>query len=239
MLRFLVLWFEGALFTVGLLILGYCGAFWLNSRVQQQRADREFDRILKYKPSVPPNKAVPEVHIPEGGLVGKVEIPRLHLSAVVFQGTEDSVLDHGVGHLEGSPLPGQSGNVVLAAHRDTFFRSLKDIQKGDVISVNTPSGTRSYSVESTEIVAPDDTRVLNATDQPALTLITCYPFYYVGHAPKRFIVHARDMAPVAHPPEPVQLAKKETARIAPSRRPALKQTREEIENLTYVFRASQ
>ena len=176
-------------------------------------------------------------------LLGKVEIPRLRLSAVVFQGTEDSVLDHGVGHLDGSPLPGQSGNVVLAAHRDTFFRSLKDIHEGDVVSVSTPSGIRSYSVESTEIVAPTDTSVLNATDTPTLTLITCYPFYYVGHAPKRFIVRARDTQAVpARAAQPAQLLaqksppqQKETARIAPSRRP----TPEEIENLTYVFRASQ
>src|SRR2546423_15716747 len=130
MIRFLIRWVEGALFTIGLLILGYCAAFYINSRVQQQRADREFDRLLKYKPNAAPNPA-PAPRIPEGGLIGKVEIPRLRLSAVVFQGTEDSVLDHGVGHLDGSPLPGQSGNVVLAAHRDTFFRSLKDIHEGD------------------------------------------------------------------------------------------------------------
>jgi sortase A len=231
---------EYALFVIGFVILGYCGASWINSRVQQYRGNRELDRALVYKPvyrpSVPGVRA-PERHIPDGGLIGKVEIDRLHLSAVVFQGTDASVLDHGVGHLDGSPLPGQSGNVVLAAHRDTFFRGLKDIQKGDVVSVVTDSGTRNYSVESTEVVPPDQTSVLDATDTPTLTLITCYPFYYVGHAPKRFIVRARDMqAPATRPVEPVQLIaqapKKEPARIAPSRP-------QDIENLTYVFRASQ
>jgi sortase A len=231
-----------ALFAIGFVILGYCGASWMNSRVQQARGNRELDRVLAYKPSVRGVPA-PQHHILDGGLIGKVEISRLHLSAVVFQGTDASVLDHGVGHLNGSPLPGQAGNVVLAAHRDTFFRSLKDIQKGDVVSVSTEFGARTYKVESTEVVPPDQTSVLDATDTPTLTLITCYPFYYVGHAPKRFIVRARDMqALVARPAEPPQLVaqappKKEPARIAlpvePRRRP------EDIENLTYVFRASQ
>ena len=237
MFRVAIRGIQRTLFAIGLLILGYCCAAWVNSRVQQQLGSREFDRLLERKPDVAGN-AHPELQIPDGGLVGRVEIPKLNLSAVVFQGTDASVLDRGVGHLDGSPLPGQTGNVVLAAHRDTFFRSLKDIARGDVISVSTTAGSRNYAVESTEVVAPDETRVLNATNTPTLTLITCYPFYYVGHAPKRFIVHARDLqAPMARPPASVQLAsaEKETARIAPSRRP----TREEIENLTYVFRASQ
>ena len=120
-----------------------------------------------------------------------MEIPKLHLSAVVFQGTDSSVLDDGVGHLEGSALPGQNGNVVLAAHRDTFFRSLRNIKRGDLITVTTPSGIRQYSVDSTEVVSPTDISVAYPTPKPTLTLITCYPFYYVGHAPKRFIVRAR------------------------------------------------
>jgi len=233
---------EYALFVIGFVILGYCGAAWMNSRWQQAEGKRELDRVLSYKPSVKGAPA-PERHIPDGSLVGKVEIPRLHLSAVVFQGTDASVLNHGVGHLDGSPLPGQAGNVVLAAHRDTFFRSLKDIQKGDVVSVSTEWGTRSYTVESTEVVPPDQTSVLDATDTPTLTLITCYPFYYVGHAPKRFIVRARDtQAPASRPAETPQLIaqappKKEPARIAPSR--PVVQSPEDVENLTYVFRASQ
>ncbi len=186
MLRGIAAWTQRLLFAAGLIILGYCGTDWLNSRLRQAQGNRELDRILSVK-STPSVQAVP---IAEGGLIGRVEVPRLHLSAIVFQGTEMSVLNHGVGHLDGSSLPGEPGNVVLAAHRDTFFRSLRDIQQGDVVTVTTESGRRAYTVASTEVVDPTETSVMDPTAKPTLTLITCYPFYYVGHAPKRFIVRA-------------------------------------------------
>jgi|ERR1019366_4596202 sortase A len=221
-------WMQRISFAVGFLILGYCGADWFNSRMQQAAGNRELDRILTQKPETATRSV-----IPEGDLVGKVEIPKLHLSAVVFQGTTDKTLDRGVGHLDGSALPGETGNVVLAAHRDTFFRSLRNIHQGDEITVTTPTGPRAYEVESTEIVDPTDVSVAGTTKNPTLTLITCYPFYFVGHAPKRFIVIARDMD-----------AENSTAREtrseerAPSRLASL-QSPEETAALTYVFRASQ
>jgi len=187
-------WIQRLLFAAGLVILGYCGAAWLDSRLRQAEGNRELDRIiLGRKAAIPAPKT-----IPDGGLIGRVEIPRLHLSAVVFQGADSDVLDHGVGHVNSSPLPGQRGNVVLAAHRDTFFRSLRNIRKGDVVTVTTESGPRNYEVRSTEIVKPTETSVLDPTAQPTLTLITCYPFYYVGHAPRRFIVRAVDTTPFGH-----------------------------------------
>ncbi len=229
------------LIATGFLLLGYCGLVWMNSRLQQERGNQELDRILTYKPrgSTPTN--VPKIVIPDGGLVGRVEVPKLHLSAVVFQGTTASVLDHGVGHLDGSPLPGQNGNVVLAAHRDTFFRSLRNIHEGDDVTVETQYGTRTYKVASTEIVPPTDVSVLDPTLRPALTLITCYPFYYVGHAPKRFIVRAFEIPPVRQKPEP---EKQEARTLPPPPRPVKEQspdpqTPEQIANLTYVFKASQ
>jgi len=226
-------WTQRLLFITGFLILGYCVADWLNSRWRQAEGNQELDRIvLNYKPNPTP-APVPMTPIPEGGLVGRVEIPKLELSAVVFQGTGNSVLAHGVGHLNGSALPGQPGNVVLAGHRDTFFRSLRNIQKGDVITVTTRTGVRTYHVDSTEIVDPTETSVEDPTVKPTLTLITCYPFYFVGHAPKRFIVRAVDSRFQA--PAEVVAKPKETARKAQPEH----STVEDTAKLTYVFKASQ
>lgn len=186
-------WTQRLLFAAGLVILGYCGAAWINSRLRQAEGNRELDRVLTHEAPSP----APEINIPDGGLIGRVEIPKLHLSAIVFQGSDSSVLDHGVGHVDSTALPGQSGNVVLAAHRDTFFRPLRNIRKGDLVTLTTESGPRNYRVSSTEVVKPTETSVLNPTANPTLTLITCYPFYYVGHAPRRFIVRAtEDQQPI-------------------------------------------
>jgi sortase A len=95
-----------------------------------------------------------------------------------------------VGHIPGTALPGEDGNIVLAAHRDTFFRPLRNIQKGDEIALTTWNGAFRYRVESIQVVGPDDVGVLQPTSLPTLTLVTCYPFYFVGSAPKRFIVRA-------------------------------------------------
>src|ERR1700733_5528894 len=196
-------WIQRILFTAGFVILGYCGADLLNSHLQQIKGNRELDRLLLNQ------RGTPTKNVPEGSLVGRVEIPDLRLSAVVFQGTSDSILDRGVGHVDGSALPGQPGNVVLAAHRDTFFRSLRNIHRGDVIRVTTPSGTHAYTVNSTEVVAPTQTSVMNPTVKPSLTLITCYPFYYVGNAPKRFIVQASQVVASAQASQVVAPAKDE------------------------------
>lgn len=232
----MVRWIQRLLFGVGFVILGYCGAFYLNSRLQQKYGNRELDRLLSNRQAPEPKSAAPA--IPEGGLVGKVEIPKLHLSAVVFQGTDNNVLDRGVGHLDGSALPGQPGNVVLAAHRDTFFRSLRNIHTGDTVDVTTPYGSRTYTVDSTTVVDPTQTSVMAPTRTPTLTLITCYPFYFVGHAPKRFIVRARDTELQVNNPKPpasTQLvASNENARIITAHL-----SDQDSENLTYVFNASE
>jgi sortase A len=108
----------------------------------------------------------------------------------VFEGSDDDVLDRGAGHLAGSALPGDRGNTVLAAHRDTYFRPLRNVRIGDRVTIHAPNRDSVYVVESTTVVEPHDTYVLEATAQPALTLITCYPFHYIGPAPERFIVRA-------------------------------------------------
>lgn len=211
-------WLQRLFFAAGFLILGYCGADWLNSRLHQYQGNLDLDRMLNHHAVVPDSK------IPDGGLIGRVEIPKLHLSAVIFQGSNSTILDQGVGHVDSTALPGQPGNVVLAAHRDTFFRVLRNIQTGDMVMVTTDSGPRAYEVESTEVVKPTEVSVLNPTAEPTLTLITCYPFYYVGHAPKRFIVRAREEDETARN---FYSGEQTQSRPAP----------EETTNLSYLFKA--
>lgn len=126
--------------------------------------------------------------------MGRIEIPRIDLYAVVFEGTSEDTLARGVGHLTGSAAPGERGNLVLAGHRDTFFRELRGIRKGDNITLRSLDGKFRYRVESTAIVYPDQTEVLQAGNEPSLTLITCFPFRYIGNAPQRFVVRARKVA---------------------------------------------
>lgn len=126
----------------------------------------------------------------EGQPIARLEIPAIKLSAVVTEGIDASTLRRSVGHIPGTSRPGGPGNVGLSGHRDTFFRHLGELHSGDRISIAALDGHFEYVVESTSIVDPDETIVLRPIQRPTLTLITCYPFYYVGHAPKRFVVHA-------------------------------------------------
>jgi sortase A len=126
---------------------------------------------------------------PNDGLA-KLDIPRAGLSAMVMEGADDATLRLAVGHIPGTRLPGQAGTVGLAGHRDSFFRGLNKIRIGDEITLSTPEETFHYTVESIRIVSPDDVSVLRDTAYPSLTLVTCYPFYYVGPAPQRWIVRA-------------------------------------------------
>jgi len=119
-----------------------------------------------------------------------LRIPKIRLEVAVLPGTDDRTLDRGVGYIEGTARPGTDGNVGIAGHRDGFFRGLKDIAPGDVIDVETTQGRDAYRVERTWVVDPEDVTVLDPTPVRALTLVTCYPFYYIGSAPRRFIVRA-------------------------------------------------
>jgi sortase A len=124
-------------------------------------------------------------------VIGRLDIPRLRMTAMVQEGADTRTLRRAVGHIPGTALPGRPGNVGLAGHRDTFFRALRDIQLRDAIELETGHGTYRYVVESTRIVRPSDVQVLESSGGESLTLVTCYPFYYVGTAPKRFIVRAQ------------------------------------------------
>ena len=129
------------------------------------------------------------------GLIGRLDIPRLQISAPIEAGDDASVLDYAVGYLPDTPLPWKPGNSALAAHRDRLFRRLEGIQVGDDIELSTRHGNLRYKVSRTLIVDPKDVWVLNPAPDANLTLITCYPFYYVGNAPKRFVVQARKIEP--------------------------------------------
>jgi sortase A len=139
-------------------------------------------------------------------LVGRVSISRLNLSAVVREGVSKDVLGLAVGHIPGTATPGQGGNVGIAGHRDTLFRGLQNIQQGDVIRFQTLEAIYYYQVESTEVVTPEDVSVLKAGTHPELTLVTCYPFNYIGSAPGRFIVKARQLAETPQTSSASQLA---------------------------------
>ena len=123
-------------------------------------------------------------------MIGRIEVPRLNLSALAREGVDVRTLRGSVGHVPGTALPGEPGNAAFAAHRDTFFRPLAGIRKGDTVLVTTPDGVHRYRVYATRIVAPTEISVLRAGHQSQLTLVTCYPFDFVGSAPQRFIVQA-------------------------------------------------
>lgn len=188
-------WLERTLWTVSLLCLGIAGWSWADARLYQMRT-RELVAAVEQleKASVPGAGDSAESVEPaasEGTPIALLEIPRLGLSAVVAEGTSKRVLSRAVGHLPESARPGGSGNIALAAHRDSFFRPLEQIQTGDLVILESAAGRDRYVVEWTDIVGPRDVEMVDATAYPALTLVTCYPFRYVGNAPQRFIVRAR------------------------------------------------
>jgi sortase A len=144
-------------------------------------------RIRAYKRTLGMSFAPPEAIL---------RIPKVGIEVPVLEGTSDATLNRGVGHIPGTALPGEAGNLAITGHRDGFFRPLKDIALGDIIEVQrparsaAPAQTDRYVVQNTKIVFPADTSVLNQTTGQTLTLVTCYPFYFVGAAPQRFIVQA-------------------------------------------------
>jgi len=128
-----------------------------------------------------------------------LRIPKIRLEVAVLPGTDDRTLDRGVGHIEGTAQPGADGNLGIAGHRDGFFRGLKDVVPGDLIELDTVNGTEAYRIERTWVVTPEEVSVLDPTPTRAITLVTCYPFYFVGSAPERFIVRATRVADSPRP----------------------------------------
>jgi sortase A len=178
------------LLAAGVVALAYAAYLTIDSRMYQAAERRQFERARQGSPIM---AAAPIVAMPaDGDSIGVIEIPRIGIAVVVVQGDSPDILTRAVGHIADTALPGHAGNVVLAGHRDTFFRPLRDLRVGDAITVRTRQGDVDYVVESTFVVAPTDVWVLEARGGHTLTLITCYPFSYIGPAPDRFIVRARE-----------------------------------------------
>ena len=191
-LRLILLWTQRALFAGAILMLGYCAFVLVDAWWFERVESRNLDHIHQELPGedvhlpivLPSREAAPH------GMIGRIEIARLGLSAVIVEGTDNKSLRRAVGHITGTGLPGQPGNIGVAGHRDTFFRPLRNIRPDDIIKLTTLHGDYRYRVVSTKVVSPSDVAVLNPDGNEILTLVTCYPFFFVGSAPDRFIVRA-------------------------------------------------
>jgi len=200
-----------ALFAIGMFALSYAGFALLDARLFQAYQTWRFERAARsmetpigraehLRPQILPADSEEANHTRlespgiAGGAsspLGRIEISSIGLAAMILEGTDDRTLRRAVGHIPGTPLPGRSGNVAIAGHRDTFFRPLRNIRKDDEITLATLNGSYRYRVDSTRVVEPEDTQVLEASDDAILTLVTCYPFNFLGSAPKRLVVRAR------------------------------------------------
>jgi sortase A len=203
---------EITLLAVGLLLVGTYAAATLHRSVSSSNAVRDFDRTKVESKAVEPkpprdlatpqvvdftlwsDKRVREYHQtlsqPFKGPMAVLSVPKFNIRVPVVEGTDDWALNRGVGWIAGTARPGEHGNVGIAGHRDGFFRPLKDIRQGDEMGLETLDGLVQYKVDKIEIVTPDNVTVLQPRQADSITLVTCYPFYFVGDAPRRFIVHA-------------------------------------------------
>ena len=189
----LLKWTQRGLIATGVGLAAWCAAILVEARFHQTMP-------LTQPPLVVTQQVLPGDHgdanaspVPApaaGVLLGRLEAPSVKLSTTVLEGSDDATLSRGSGHLEDTPFPGQPGNVGIAGHRDTTFRALRHIHVGDALEYRTADRLYRYRISKTWIVGPDDVYVLDPTPQPALTLVTCYPFEFIGHAPNRFIVRA-------------------------------------------------
>ncbi len=179
-------------------MLGYSGLALADALYFQRQGQRQLQQALASRPAdladaspaapAAANASLPPVSIP--GLIGRIEISRLDLDVIVVEGIDGKTLRRAAGHIPGTALPGELGNVGISAHRDTFFRPLRDVRRNDLIKITTPGGEFRYRVVSTRVVEPRDVTVLDSGEGESLTLVTCYPFSFVGPAPDRFIVRA-------------------------------------------------
>jgi sortase A len=184
-------WLERGLLLLALVTLGYCVVVVAESALYQAWENQELDRILRAGPETEPVRRNGLAPRPPGSALGRIEIPALGVSTVIKEGDDARTLRLAVGHIGGTAWPGQAGNVGLAGHRDQFFRRLREIRPGHDIRIVTAEETFTYRVELTHVVDPEDVWVLDPTREETLTLVTCYPFTFIGAAPQRFIVRAR------------------------------------------------
>jgi sortase A len=197
---------ERTLIAAGVVLLGLAGGAFLLGRFQKERDLLRFREALAAPApaslaepsSVDTTRWAPERkkafeesrHAAASLPLAILRIPKIRLEVPVLEGTDELVLNRGVGLVEDTAKPDQPGNVGIAGHRDGFFRGLMDVAPGDVLELETLRGKTTYTIESIRIVTPDDVSVLDPTPNPVVTLVTCYPFYFVGNAPQRYIVRA-------------------------------------------------
>jgi sortase A len=202
---------ELLLWIVAAASIGYCSVAYAGAAIHQHRqkallnASRMENGLSPTTAVASGGAAVPSLTSSAAsdtlgyGVLGTLEIPRLDISSIVEEGVDSSTLWEAVGHIPDTALPGHIGNAVLASHRDTYFRGLADVQVGDLIVFKSPTANFRYRVESTRIVDANATDALPDSATPVLSLVTCYPFHYIGPAPQRFIVTARAETPTSPP----------------------------------------
>lgn len=202
--------FERLAWTAGILLVAVWVAAYVHKSVLSRRDLARFETASRTRVASSPARVLPGDAPPDQTLWSKerirgyeeslkekssdplavLRIPKIGLEVAVLDGTDDLTLNRAVGHIADTPRPGENGNVGIAGHRDGFFRGLKDVVRGDTMELETLSGKETYRVDDIWIVNPEDIHVLDPTPGRALTLVACYPFYFVGSAPKRYIVRA-------------------------------------------------
>jgi sortase A len=189
-------WLERGLLAAGVGLGAWCAAVLVEAQFHNSLAVSAPLTItqtvlLPGDTGAPARRSASAAALASGSLLGRLAAPSVNMSTTVLEGSDDATLSRGSGHIEDTPFPGQPGNVGIAGHRDTTFRPLRNIHIGDALEFTTPDRVYRYRISKMLIVGPDDVYVLDPTDHPMLTLVTCYPFEFVGHAPRRFIVQAQ------------------------------------------------
>jgi len=190
--RVVLVWFERVLLCLGAATAAWCAAVWLEAQYTQRFAmPRSSVRALPGDAgAMPRGTSGRGATVEIGTVVARLDAPSINLSTAVLEGSDDDILNRAAGHIEETALPGERGNVGIAGHRDTIFRPVRRLRIGDALNLSTSDRVYRYRISKTMIVDPEDVYVLNPTGKPALTLVTCYPFEFIGHAPKRYIVRA-------------------------------------------------
>jgi sortase A len=187
----LMRWLERGLLATGIVLAVWCAVVLVEARYHRALPVPPPATVVTALPGETPDaNAHPHASVEAGSWVARIDAPSVNLSATVLEGSDDGTLARGAGHIEDTAFPGEAGNVGIAGHRDTTFRPVRNLHVGDPLVVTTSNRVYRYRISKTAIVEPEDVYVLDPADHPTLTLVTCYPFEYVGHAPHRFIVSA-------------------------------------------------
>lgn len=190
-LRLIGLWLQSVWFFMGILLLAYCLFAWSQAAIGQANLQRAFGESLSRKqpPFSELQDPIPQP-LPANAVIGRLQIDRLGLSTMILEGTSPATLQNALGHITGTALPGQKGNAGIAGHRDTFFLPLRHVVLGDHVRLTTLRGEFHYRVVHRSVVSPAAVSVLQDRQRESLTLVTCFPFFFAGPAPYRYVIHA-------------------------------------------------